>query len=133
MQEQLTIFFSTLPVSSAVGCDALRELRLYAVFDSLTALAYCSVALSLVYFTRQDSRSKIGRLFAVGFFACGAAQLMQAWMLWYSIYWLSVTLKAATAVIFLLLAAAALALMPKALTQLTLNKTKIFKKCCSKK
>lgn len=124
MQEQLTIFFSTLPVSSAVGCDALQELRLYAVFDSLTALAYCSVALSLVYFTRQGSRSKIGRLFAVGFFACGAAQLMQVWMLWHSIYWLSVTLKAATAVIFFILAAAAIALMPKALTQLSLNKTK---------
>ncbi|WP_373534942.1 PAS domain S-box protein [Microcoleus sp.] len=128
MQEQLTIFFSTLPVSSAVGCDALRELRLYAVFDSLTALAYCSVALSLVYFTRQGSRSKIGRLFAVGLFACGAAQLMQVWMLWHSIYWLSVTLKAATAVIFLLLAAATIALMPKALTQLTLNKTKDLQK-----
>ncbi|MEG5136932.1 MULTISPECIES: PAS domain-containing sensor histidine kinase [unclassified Microcoleus] len=128
MQEQLTIFFSTLPVSSAVGCDALRELRLYAVFDSLTALAYCSVALSLVYFTRQGDRSKIGRLFTVGFFACGAAQLMQVWMLWHSIYWLSVTLKAATAVIFLLLAAAAIALMPKALTQFTLNKTKNLQK-----
>jgi len=124
MQEQLTIFFATLPVSSAVGCDALRELRLYAVFDSLTALAYCSVALSLVYFTRQGDRSKIGRLFAVGFFACGAAQLMQVWMLWHSIYWLSVTLKAATAVIFLMLAAAAIALMPKALTKLGLNKIK---------
>ncbi|MEG4999160.1 PAS domain-containing sensor histidine kinase [Microcoleus sp. B4-D4] len=128
MQEQLTIFFATLPVSSAVGCDALRELRLYAVFDSLTALAYCSVALSLVYFTRQGSRSKIGRLFAVGLFACGSAQLMQVWMLWHSIYWLSVTLKAATAVIFLLLAAATIALMPKALTQLTLNKTKDLQK-----
>ena len=92
MQEQLTIFFSTLPVSSAVGCDALRELRLYAVFDSLTALAYCSVGLSLVYFTRQGYRSKIGRLFAVGLLSCGAAQLMQVWMLWHSIYWLSVTL-----------------------------------------
>jgi len=124
MQEQLTIFFSTLPVSSAVGCDALRELRLYAVFDSLTALAYCSVALSLVYFTRQGSRSKIGRLFAVGFFACGAAQLMQVGMLWHSIYWLSVTLKAATAVIFFILAAAAIALMPKALTQFSLNTIK---------
>ncbi|MEG5056763.1 PAS domain S-box protein [Microcoleus sp. A2-C5] len=124
MQEQLTIFFSTLPVSSAVGCDALRELRLYAVFDSLTALAYCSVALSLVYFTRQGDRSKIEWLFAVGLFACGAAQLMQVWMLWHSIYWLSVTLKATTVVIVLLLAAAAIALMPKALTQFTLNKTK---------
>ncbi|MEG4011049.1 MULTISPECIES: PAS domain-containing sensor histidine kinase [unclassified Microcoleus] len=128
MQEQLTIFFATLPVSSAVGCDALRELRLYAVFDSLTALAYCSVAPSLVYFTRQGSRSKIGRLFAVGLFACGAAQLMQVWMLWHSIYWWSVTLKAATAVIFLLLAAATIAMMPKALTQSTLNKTKNLQK-----
>ena len=123
MQEQLTIFFSTLPVSSAIGCDALPELRLYAVFDSLTALAYCSLALSLVYFTRQGSHSKIGRLLAIGFFACGAAQLTAVWTLWHSIYWLSVTLKAASAVISLLLAAVALALMPKALAESGLNQT----------
>ncbi|WP_228056532.1 PAS domain S-box protein [Microcoleus sp. LEGE 07076] len=124
MQEQLTIFFSTLPVSAAVGCDALGELRLYAVFDFLAALAYCSLALFLVYFTRQGDRSKIGRLFAVGLFACGAAQLTQVWTLWHSIYWLSVTLKAASAVISLLLAAAAIALMPKALAESGLNSTK---------
>ncbi|MEO6861442.1 MAG: PAS domain S-box protein [Microcoleus sp.] len=123
MQEQLTIFFSTLPVSSPLGCDALPELRLYAVFDSLTALAYCSLALSLVYFTRQSSHSKIGRLLAIGFFACGAAQLTAVWTLWHSIYWLSVTLKAASAVISLLLAAVAVALMPKALAESGLNQT----------
>ncbi|MBE9096022.1 PAS domain S-box protein [Tychonema sp. LEGE 07203] len=123
MQEQLTIFFSTLPVSAAVGCGALRELRLYAVFDSLTALAYFSVAVSLVYFTRQGDRSKIGRLFAVVFFGCGAAELTQVWALWHSIYWLSVTLKAASAAIFLFSAAAAIALMPKALAESGLNPT----------
>jgi two-component system, NtrC family, sensor kinase len=123
MQQLLTIIFSTVAVSSALGCDALRELRLYAVFDSLTALAYCSLALSLVYFTRQSSQSKIGWLFAVGFFACGAAQLAQVWTLWHSIYWLSVDLKAVSAVISLLLAAVALALMPKALANSGLNQT----------
>ncbi|MEG4804431.1 PAS domain S-box protein [Microcoleus sp. ARI1-B5] len=123
MQQLLTIFFPRLAVSSPLGCDALRELRLYAVFDSLTALAYCSVALSLVYFTRQSSHSKIGVLFAVGFFACGAAQLMEVWTVWHSIYWLSVTLKAASAVISLLLAAVAIALMPKALANSNLNPT----------
>ncbi|MGB3263099.1 MAG: PAS domain S-box protein [Microcoleus sp.] len=123
MQEQLTIFFSTLPVSAAVGCDAPQELRLYAVFDSLAALAYFSVALSLVYFTRQGDRSKIGRLFAVGFFACGAAELTQVWALWHSIYWLSVTLKAASAAIFLFSAAVAIFLMPKALAESGFNPT----------
>ena len=121
MQEQLTIFFSTLAVSSALGCNAVPELRVYAVFDSLTALAYCSIALSLVYFTRQGSHRKIFRLFAVAFFACGAAKLTEVWTLWHSIYWLSVTLKAASALICLLLAAFALAVMPKALAESGLN------------
>jgi two-component system NtrC family sensor kinase len=123
MQELLTFFYATLPASSALGCNGLSELRLYAVFDSLTALAYCSLALSLVYFTRQSSHSKIGRLFAVGFFGCGAAQLMQVWTMRHSIYWLSVDLKAASGVISLLLAGFAIALMPKAFAESDLNLT----------
>ncbi|MCC3489872.1 MAG: PAS domain S-box protein [Microcoleus sp. PH2017_25_DOB_D_A] len=123
MQELLTFFYATLPASSALGCDGLAQLRLYAVFDSLTAVAYCSLALSLVYFTRQSSHSKIGGLFAVGFLGCGAAQLTQVWTLWHSIDWLSVDLKAASGVISLLLAGFAIALMPKAFTESDLNLT----------
>jgi len=126
MQEQVTIFFSTLPVSSALCCNALPELRLYAVFDSLTALAYCSIALCLVYFTRQGSHSKIFRLLAVVFFAWSAAKLTEVWTLWHSIYWLSVTLKAASALISWLLAAVALALMPKALAESGLKQKENF-------
>ncbi|MEG4571930.1 PAS domain S-box protein [Microcoleus sp. N3A4] len=123
MQEQLTVFFSTVALSSALGCNALTELRLYAIFDSLTALAYCSIALFLVYFSRQGSHTKIFRMFAVVFFAWGAAKLTEVWTLWHSICWLSVTLKAASALISLLLAAVALAFMPKALAESGLNKT----------
>ncbi len=126
MQEQLTIFFSTLAVSSTLACNVVPELRLYAVFDSLTALAYCSIALSLVYFTRQGSHRKIFRVFALVFFAWGAAKLTEVWTLWHSIYWLSVTLKAASAVISWLLAATALALMPKALAESGLNQKEKF-------
>lgn len=126
MQEQLTIFFSTLAVSSTLACNVVPELRLYAVFDSLTALAYCSIALCLVYFTRQGSHRKIFRLFAVVFFAWGAAKLTEVWTLWHSIYWLSVTLKAASALISWLLAATALALMPKALAESGFNQREKF-------
>ncbi|MEG4234106.1 PAS domain S-box protein [Microcoleus sp. Pol11C3] len=126
MQEQLTIFFSTLAVSSTLAYNVVPELRLYAVFDSLTALAYCSIALSLVYFTRQGSHRKIFRVFAVVFFAWGAAKLTEVWTLWHSIYWLSVTLKAASALISWLLAATALALMPKALAESGLNQKEKF-------
>ncbi|MEP6541042.1 PAS domain S-box protein [Microcoleus vaginatus GB1-A2] len=133
MQEQVTIFFSPLAVSSALGCNALPELRLYAVFDSLTALAYCSIALFLVYFTRQGSHSKIFRLFAVVFFAWGAAKLTEVWTLWHSIYWLSVTLKAAIALISLLLAAVALALIPKAVTESGLKQKENFQQHSLKK
>jgi len=126
MQEQLTIFFSPLAVSSALGCNAVPELRLYAVFDSLTALAYCSIALSLVYFTRQGSHRRIFRVFAVVFFVWGAAKLTEVWTLWHSIYWLSVTLKATSALISWLLVAVALALMPKALAESGFNQREKF-------
>lgn len=124
MQQLLTIFFSTVAVSSTLGCDAHSELQLYAVFDSLTALAYCSIALFLVYFTRQGSHSKAFLLFAVGFLICGAAQLTAVWTVWYSIYWLSVTLKAASALIFVLFAA----LVPQAIANASLNQTEHLQK-----
>ncbi|PSB39048.1 PAS domain-containing sensor histidine kinase [filamentous cyanobacterium Phorm 46] len=124
MQQLLTIFFSTVAVSSTLGCDAHSELQLYAVFDSLTALAYCSIALFLVYFTRQGSHSKAFLVFAVGFLICGAAQLTAVWTVWYSIYWLSVTLKAASALIFVLFAA----LVPQAIANASLNQTENLQK-----
>jgi len=124
MQQLLTIFFSTVAVSSTLGCDTHSELQLYAVFDSLTALAYCSIALSLVYFTRQGSHSKAFLVFAVGFLICGAAQLTAVWTVWYSIYWLSLTLKAASALIFVLFAA----LVPQAIANASLNQTENLQK-----
>jgi len=124
MQQLLTIFFSTVAVSSTLGCDTHSELQLYAVFDSLTALAYCSIALFLVYFTRQGSHSKAFLVFAVGFLICGAAQLTAVWTVWYSIYWLSLTLKAASALIFVLFAA----LVPQAIANASLNQTENLQK-----
>ncbi len=124
MQQILTIFFSTVAVSPTLGCDAHSELQLYAVFDSLTALAYCSIALSLVYFTRQGSHSKAFLVFAIGFLLCGVAQLTAIWTVWHSIYWLSVTLKAASALIFVLFAA----LVPQAIANASLNQTENLQK-----
>lgn len=124
MQQVLTVFFSTVTVFSAIGCDAHSELQLYAVFDSLTALAYCFLAVSLVYFTRQGSHSKIFLVFAVGFFVCGAAQLTAVWTVWHSIYWLSVSLKAASALISVLL----VAFLPQAIANSSLNQTKNLQK-----
>jgi two-component system, NtrC family, sensor kinase len=124
MQEQLTIFFSTLPVSWAIKCGALDELRLYAVFDSVTALVYGFVALSLVWATRQSSYRKIALLFAVGFLSCGAAQLTAVWTMTHSIYWLSLTLKAAIALISLLLAAVAVPPVHKLFAESGLHLTK---------
>src|SRR6476620_12518131 len=128
MQEQLTNFFSPISVSSTLACKLVPELRFYAVFDSLTALAYCSIALSLVYFTRQGSHRRIFRVFAVVFFAWGAAKLTEVWTLWHSIYWLSVTLKAASALIAWFLVAVALALMPKALAESGFNQKEKLQK-----
>ena len=124
MQQLLTTFFSTVAISSAIGCDAHSELQLYAVFDSLTALAYCFLALFLVYFTRQGSHSKIFLVFAVSFFVCGAAQLTAVWTVWHSIYWLSVSLKAVSALISVLL----VAFMPQAIANSGLNQIQNLQK-----
>ncbi|MCZ0902266.1 PAS domain-containing sensor histidine kinase, partial [Microcoleus sp. HI-ES] len=65
-------------------------------------------------------------LFAAFIISGGTTHVMEVWTLWHSIYWLSVTLKATSALISLLLAAVALALMPKALADSGLNHKENF-------
>ena len=126
MQELLTSFFSAASLSPALCRNEQPELLLYAVFDSLTALAYWAIALFLVYFARQRDRSKIWLLLAAFFVICGTAQWAEVWMLWHPIYWLSATLKATTAFLSLLAAASAIALIPKAQAESGLNRREII-------
>ncbi|MEB3310624.1 MAG: ATP-binding protein [Snowella sp.] len=101
---------------------------LHIVSDSLIALAYYSIPLTLVYFVykRKDLPFDwIFLLFGAFIISCGTTHLMAVWTLWYPIYWLSGILKAITALISIYTAITLVELMPLALalpspTQLTL-------------
>ncbi len=76
---------------------------LHLISDALTAIAYYSVAIAIVYFTneRKDLPAKtvtllVGYFFV--FFLCGTTHLMGVVTLWYPIYWFSGLLKAFNAI-----------------------------------
>jgi PAS domain S-box-containing protein len=92
-------------------------LGLHLVGDSLIALAYYSIALTLLYFIhkRQDLPFKRMFLLFVGFIlGCGTIHLMDIWTLWYPTYWLSGGIKAITAVLSVYTAVDLVPLIPKA-------------------
>ncbi len=75
---------------------------LHLASDAITALAYYSVAIALLYFKqeRQDLPSRTG-LLLVGYFLvfalCGTTHLLDVVTLWYPIYWVSGLVKAINA------------------------------------
>lgn len=76
---------------------------LHLTSDALTAMAYYSVAIAIVYFTnqRQDLPAKTVTLLIGYFFVfalCGTTHLMGVVTLWHPIYWVSGLLKASNAV-----------------------------------
>lgn len=87
--------------------------------DSLIALAYFSIPMTLVYFVqkREDLPFDwIFLLFSAFIVTCGTTHLMEVWTLWHPTYWLSGTVKALTALISLYTAFTLVQLMPQALT-----------------
>ena len=88
--------------------------RLHLVSDSLIALSYFSIPVTLVFFIRKRRDlpfSWIFVCFGVSILACGAAHGMEVWNLWHASYWLSGGVKAITA-----LASAATAILLVRLT-----------------
>ncbi|HAA31619.1 MAG TPA: PAS domain-containing protein [Cyanobacteria bacterium UBA8553] len=86
--------------------------------DSLIALAYYSIPITLVYFVRKRVDlpfNWIILLFGSFIVACGTTHLMEIWTIWHPTYWLSGLLKAITAVVSLYTAHALVLLVPKAL------------------
>jgi PAS domain S-box-containing protein len=70
------------------------------VSDSLIALAYYSIPITLVYFVqkRRDlPYSGLFLLFSALIICCGTTHIMDVWILWHPIYWLAGFLKAFTA------------------------------------
>jgi hypothetical protein len=75
---------------------------LHVVSDSLIALAYLFIPITLVYFIRKRRDVPFNWMFVCfGLFilACGATHAMEVWTLWHADYWLSGAVKAFTALV----------------------------------
>ncbi|MEG3929431.1 MULTISPECIES: PAS domain S-box protein [unclassified Microcoleus] len=101
-----------------------RELvALHIVSDSIIALAYYSIPLSLIYYfigQRKDLPFRnIFWLLAAFIISCGTTHIMEVWTLWHPVYWVSGSLKIITAAISGYTAVALIPLVPQALTLLS--------------
>jgi PAS domain S-box-containing protein len=100
-----------------------RELVwLHVASDSVIALAYYSIPLSLIYvvFKRRDLPFRnIFWLFGAFLISCGTTHLMEVWTLWHSVYWLSGSWKLITALISAYTAFVLIPLIPQALVLAT--------------
>ncbi|MBN3951100.1 MAG: EAL domain-containing protein [Nostoc sp. NMS7] len=91
---------------------------LHILSDSLIALAYYSITVTLIYFVRKRQDlpfNWIFLLFATFIISCGTTHLMEIWTLWYPTYWLSGCIKAITALISVYTSIVLIELIPKAL------------------
>jgi len=90
---------------------------LHALSDGLIALAYFSIPLALLYVVRRRRDLPFPAIFLMfGAFivACGITHLLEVWTIWYSHYYLTGTVKAATALISLATAVVLFRIMPDA-------------------
>lgn len=91
---------------------------LHVVSDFLTAAAYYSIPVTLLYFVRKRSDlpyAGVFILFGAFIIACGTTHLMEIWSLWHSNYWISGSLKALTALISVYTAIELIPIIPQAL------------------
>jgi signal transduction histidine kinase len=96
-----------------------RLVLLHAVSDAITALAYYSIPLLLIFFVqkRQDIPfKKTFFLFSAFIISCGTNHIIDVWTLWHPMYWLSGFAKAITASVSLFTALEMVSLIPKALS-----------------
>jgi PAS domain S-box-containing protein len=92
-------------------------LALHAISDSLIALAYFSIPITLVWFVRKRRDLPFSWMFVLsGAFivACGSTHAIEVWNIWHGNYWLAGVLKAITAGISVSAAVLLIALVPKA-------------------
>jgi two-component system NtrC family sensor kinase len=119
----MTLFPEILTIFSFIPhghCYLWRPqlLALHLICDLLIFLAYFSIPATLFYFVhkRRDlPYPNIFILFAAFIIACGLTHLMAIITLWYPIYWVSGTIKAMTALISVVTAAAMIPLIPQVL------------------
>jgi PAS domain S-box-containing protein len=76
-------------------------LGLHVISDSIIAISYFSIPLTLLYFLRKRAEFRFKWIlgcFAVFIIACGASHVMEIWTIWNPLYWLSGGIKALTAI-----------------------------------
>ncbi|MEX0269223.1 ATP-binding protein [Leptolyngbyaceae cyanobacterium UHCC 1019] len=86
--------------------------------DTLIAIAYYSIPITLLYFVRRRSDLPFNWIFLLfGSFivACGTTHLMAVWTLWHPTYWLAGSLKAITALVSVFTAIKLVPIIPLAL------------------
>ncbi len=121
MLEFLQTFFASKQFIPHGHCYLWKPglLWLHIISDSLIALAYYFISITLVYFVqkRRDLPFKgIFLLFVAFIVSCGITHIMEVWTLWHPTYWLSGFLKALSALISVYTAIVLVPIMPKALT-----------------
>ncbi len=91
---------------------------LHVLSDTLIALAYFSIPITLVYFVRKRRDLPFNWMFlCFGLFivACGTTHVMEIWTLWHANYWASGVVKAVTAFASVPTAILLVRLMPQAI------------------
>lgn len=91
---------------------------LHVLGDALTALAYYSIPLTLLYFVRKRQDvpfQAVFWLFSAFILACGTSHLMEVVTLWWPVYWISGGVKLVTATVSAYTAFVLVGLIPKAL------------------
>ncbi len=118
MHEFLTKLFSSDFMSHGY-CYLWRPeiIWLHAISDSIIALSYYVIPLTLVYFVRKRRDLPFHwmfLMFGIFIFSCGTTHLMEVWTLWHGTYRLAGVLKAITAVASVATAALFVRLVPEA-------------------
>ena len=120
MQEMWKTFFSSGSFIPHGHCYLWQTklVWLHVASDSIIAIAYFSIPITLVYFISQREDLPFNWIFAMfGAFivACGITHIFEVWTLWHPIYWISGTMKAITAMISFATAILLVNLIPQAL------------------
>ncbi|MEB0136497.1 ATP-binding protein [Actimicrobium sp. CCC2.4] len=120
MNNPITRFFSTDNFMPHGHCYLWEPvlLWLHVVSDSLIAIAYFSIPVTLLFFVRKRKDLQFHWMFicfAIFILACGASHVMEVWTVWTPAYWLSGGIKAITALVSIPTAFLLVKLIPLAL------------------
>ena len=120
MQEMWKTFFSSGSFIPHGHCYLWQTklVWLHVASDSIIAIAYFSIPITLLYFISKREDLPFNWIFAMfGAFivACGITHIFEIWTLWHPTYWMSGTMKAITAIISFATAILLVDLIPQAL------------------